>query len=153
MTMDTLETTLSVNANAAETSVAAPPPVLVPLLLIGVAALVASLVARPDASFDDIVVDIYPSSSYRVNMYARRRRVSSMCTYVCVCVRVRVPQVQRWVDNVRTTKNNEKRRASVKSVQSHIHPRVLDSSWILVLKDERGRMRFPSMDGFCIDLD
>jgi hypothetical protein len=89
MTMDTLETTLSVNANAAETSsVAAPPPVLVPLLLIGVAALVAALVARPDASFDDIVVDIYPSSSYRVDMYARRRRVSSMCivdVYVCVC--------------------------------------------------------------------
>ena len=81
MTMDTLETTLSVNANAAETSVAlVPPPVLVPPLLIGV----ASLVARPDASFDDIVVDIRRRRpTYCVGMYAYAASTCIVCVRVC----------------------------------------------------------------------
>ena len=49
--MDTLETTLSVSANAAETSSA----LVFPAPLV---ALVARVVARPDASPDDVDVDV-----------------------------------------------------------------------------------------------
>ena len=61
MTMDTLETTLSVSANAAETSSA----------LVFPAPLVALVVARPDASPDDdavavvVVVLVSPPPSIR----------------------------------------------------------------------------------------
>lgn len=60
MTMDTLETTLSVSANAAETSA-----------LVFPAPLVALVVARPDASPDDdddavvVVVLVSPPPSIR----------------------------------------------------------------------------------------
>ena len=76
MTMDTLETTLSVNTNAAETSSVVGAAFPAPRVVVGGAPVVVVVVRPdPDASSDDDVV-IYPSvvSVVSVALRVRRRR-------------------------------------------------------------------------------
>ena len=94
MTMDTLETTLSVNANAAETSVVPPLGAVFPASRIVVGVVV---VVRPaDASSDDDIVDDdvvvvvgYPSVRRRpttAGVDVKYRRVESTDVWMNECM-------------------------------------------------------------------